>query len=342
MLSGQCWPAHPHPYRDELLTSWLVRIAHANGVKAQTFCDRVFGAHHQIWNRDMDRLAPEWLLAQMAKGSGCSMSRVKSTTLTGFEQVLFHANHASGQLRWILPLSIYHRKHRGFGLQCCPLCLAEDDEPYFRRAWRLALFTYCPKHQTMLLDRCPECDSTIEFHRIELGRPQQIDVDSLATCWQCGFDLRKATVEPVEKWDRMVFATWERALRFLARGWRCKSRFDYSRLDVLHQLCAIIVSMRLAPKLQGYICSLAHLSIHPLLRNRISFEQRCLAERHYVLGLAWWLMMVWPKRLIRAWKAKAVKYNVLLKDFDQAPEPFKKLLSSLNRRRKAHINTTAN
>ena len=140
----------------------------------------------------------------------------------------------------------------------------------------------------------------------------------------------------------MVFATWERSLRFLARGWRCKSRFDYSRLDVLHQLCAIIVSMRLAPKLQGYICSLAHLPIRPLLRDRISFEQRCLAERHYVLGLAWWLMMVWPKRLIRAWKAKAVKYNVLLKDFDQAPEPFKKLLSSLNRRRKAHINTTAN
>lgn len=336
MLSGHCWPAHPHPYRDELLTSWLVRIAHANGVKVQTFCDRVFGNKRQIWNRDMDRLAPEWLLQTLADGSARTLKRVKATTLTEFEHILFHENHLAGQLKWVLPLSIYHRKHRGYGLQYCPQCLAEDEEPYFRRAWRLALFTFCPKHQIMLLDRCPQCSSPIEFHRIELGRPQLVDVDTLATCWQCGFDLRKTVTEPVNKWDSMIFASWERALRLLARGGHCKSRFDYTRLDVLHQLCAIIVSMRLAPRLQGHICTLAHQPIHPFLRDRISFEQRSLTERHYVLGLAWWLMMSWPKRLIRAWKGNAIKYNVLLRDFESPPFMYFQmtmLIDNINRKR---------
>lgn len=329
MLTGQSWPAHPHPYRDELLTSWLVRIAHANGLKAQTFCERVFGAQHQIWNRDMDRLAPEWLLQTLANGSQRTLTRVKATTLTEFEHILFHENHSAGQLKWVLPLSIYHRKHEAYGLQFCPQCLSEDKEPYFRRAWRLALFTFCPKHQVMLLDRCPQCGGPIVFHRIELGHPQQVDAETLAICWQCGFDLRSATVESVDKWDHLAFASWERVLRLLARGGRCKSRFDYSRLDALHQLCAIIVSKRLAPKLQGYICSLTHQPVHLLSQNRISFEQRSLFERHYVLGLAWWLMQFWPKRLIKAWKMKVVKYNELVKDYDLQPDVYRKAINEI-------------
>jgi hypothetical protein len=50
------------------------------------------------------------------------------------------------------------------------------------------------------------------------------------------------------------------------------------------------------------------------------FEQHTLAERHHILGLAWWLLGEWPLRLEAAWKDKAVRYNVLEKDFSDAPE----------------------
>jgi hypothetical protein len=55
------WPVHPRPRKDELLLSWLQELARGNGQKLQAFCDCVFGTDHQIWNRDVDRLAPRWL-----------------------------------------------------------------------------------------------------------------------------------------------------------------------------------------------------------------------------------------------------------------------------------------
>ena len=42
-------------------------------------------------------------------------------------------------------------------LQFCPQCLAEDEEPYFRREWRLATTIVCARHGSRLLDRCPAC-----------------------------------------------------------------------------------------------------------------------------------------------------------------------------------------
>ncbi|WP_321150951.1 TniQ family protein [Aeromonas jandaei] len=75
--------------------------------------------------------------------------------------------------------------HQGFGMQYCPLCLGEDKEPYYRLSWRLAFYTFCPRHQTLLLDRCHACGAPVAFHRIEQGRPRRYDTPSLNECWKC-------------------------------------------------------------------------------------------------------------------------------------------------------------
>lgn len=43
----------------------------------------------------------------------------------------------------------------------CPCCLAEDNVPYWRRSWRLALTTTCQRHHRQFIDRCPGCDAVI-------------------------------------------------------------------------------------------------------------------------------------------------------------------------------------
>ncbi len=40
-------------------------------------------------------------------------------------------------------------------LQFCPQCPAEDEQPYFRREWRLATTIACARHGSRLLDRRP-------------------------------------------------------------------------------------------------------------------------------------------------------------------------------------------
>ncbi|WP_369124446.1 TniQ family protein, partial [Undibacterium sp. CCC2.1] len=64
---------------------------------------------------------------------------------------------------------MYHRKRNAYGLQFCPTCLAEDSVPYFRRRWRVAFYTVCNEHKTMLLDRCPKCGSSVAAHRLDIG-----------------------------------------------------------------------------------------------------------------------------------------------------------------------------
>ena len=98
MLSGELWPAHPHPYPGECLSSWIVRTAHHNGLKLQTFSDLVFGKNNQIWNRDIDRLAPGFVLQTMSNRASISLKEANKTTLKLYINRLFPALKPSGNI----------------------------------------------------------------------------------------------------------------------------------------------------------------------------------------------------------------------------------------------------
>lgn len=102
-------PAHPKPYPDELLTSWLIRLAHANGLKVQTFYHLLF-PDYEIWNRDIDRHAPDWLIHALTEKTGCPIAQIHETTLDSLKGKLFEYNRISSQLAWISSLKANHRK----------------------------------------------------------------------------------------------------------------------------------------------------------------------------------------------------------------------------------------
>ncbi len=296
MLSGALWPAHPKPLPGECLSSWLVRCAHHNGLKVQTFCDRVFGKEHQVWNRDVDRLAPPWLLQVITAGTGASPHSTDNTTMKLFEGRLFEHRNRGGQLRWVLLLGQYHRLHQGFGMQYCPLCLGEDKEPYYRLSWRLAFYTFCPRHQTLLLDRCHACGAPVAFHRIELGRPGRYDTPSLDECWRC--QARLSGVQPLalERWHQGVFQRWERWLKAVDRQFVNSGRIDYGCMARLHEICRRIVSEHKFPALQRNLCRRSGQPVLSLTISRRPFEHRGIQERHYVLGLGWWLILKYVRQ----------------------------------------------
>lgn len=79
-----------------------------------------------------------------------------------------------GTHHWVNAIGIYHRSRRRHGLCFCPVCL--DERPFFRRQWRLAFWTVCPRHQVLLRDACPSCGGTVEPHR------QQYDLRLCSRC----------------------------------------------------------------------------------------------------------------------------------------------------------------
>jgi hypothetical protein len=59
----------------------------------------------------------------------------------------------------------------------------------------------------------------------------------------------------------------------------------------------------------------------PLLPvGRIGIEDLWRDTRHQVLTCALWVMEDLETRLKEAWLAKAVRYSLMLKDFEQAPQ----------------------
>lgn len=167
------WPIHVQPARDELLSSWLHRIALAHGLSPRRF-GASLGFEERTWSARLDNAAPDWLLEFLHTRTGLPVDRIAAMTI-GFEP-------------WY-PLALSMRWHphrsRATWLQFCPSCLAEDEQPYFRRRWRRATFIACPTHKIGLIDRCTACGSGIVSCDERAIVPQH-------RCAECGFDLRRA------------------------------------------------------------------------------------------------------------------------------------------------------
>lgn len=318
----ELWPCHPSPLPDELLSCWLLRIAHGHHLKIQTFCDQVFGKQNQLWNRDIDRLAPAWLLNRLSKQTGTSTLRVSSTTIASYQNLLFNKIRRSGIQQWVLPLDLWHRKHLGFGIQFCPYCLREDEEPYFRKQWRLALCTVCSIHKVKLYDRCPNCGIGIAFHRNDQGKYGSYLGNSIACCHECNFDLRKLNAEPLIFYSEPIQDLIYQCVEALGN----QSQLDLDFFNVLHHVCKLITATSNHNHFQEYLLTQINAPLIPLERGRICFEERDINERHHVLQLGMKVMIDPDLIILDAWRNKAIRYNLLKKDFDLMPIWYTKIL----------------
>jgi hypothetical protein len=330
MFTGKLWPVHPHPYQDELLSSWLVRIAHANGEKVQSFCNHEFGSRHQIWNRDIDRLAPEWLLTKLSEKTATPIERVRQTTLKRYEGVLFDHSSLSGIEKWITPLRIYHRTRKSHGLQFCPECLKEDKEPYFRTHGRIAFYTFCSKHNVMMHDRCPCCGEPVVFQRIELGKGnEETGQDKpLSTCFNCGFDLAKINPELASFWNDEVESNWRQLLAAIQL--KQLTKYQSEELVVLHQFVKLLSHEVTAEKLLAFTESKLNVNLKRPNPNLRYFEVHDVGIRFQIAQCAFWLMLNWPNNVRSAWLDGAVRYNLLLKDMKDIPEWYRIEVEQMN------------
>lgn len=251
-LTESLWPIRYKPLPDELLSSWLVRLAHGHGLKVQTFCNLIFGNKLQVWNRDIDRLAPEWLIAELSSKTGASYQKAFKTTLQSYQGIIYHRPRQSGSLTWIQSLKLHHRKFEGFGLQFCPKCLASDIDPYFRKSWRIAFNTTCPIHQCMLHDRCPHCGHGVAFHRSDMKHVEYITAVSLLECHYCGFDLSQTPLRPTSYFDNGI----RKSIRGLATRLTSSilNQQDVENLMVMHHLSKLMLSRSSTARLYSHLC----------------------------------------------------------------------------------------
>ena len=318
----------------------MVRLAYAHDLKLRTFARLLFPDQGEVWYRDVDRLAPDWLVEKIAANAGLSVVKVMATTLRYYEGRLFRNYREASVLPWILPLMVSEWKRKGFGLQFCPACLAEDDVPYFRKRWRVAYYTWCPKHRTMLYDRCPKCGAAIAFHRRDLNSRSIDSVGSITQCWQCDFDLRLATVSPPVLYEPSASAAFEVALLRLEHRGRCIKPRGVRYYNLLHQLCHLICTRYRHVTLGRFASETIGAPNVPLANIR-TFEARTLDARHHVAQLGFWFMADLEARLTSAWNAGAITQSALIRDFDDRPKKFDEIIAHFSDWRKRPPQTRA-
>lgn len=213
------------PEDDELLSSWLARVALAHGVTVDELISSLLpkGKLYLWMTKDIDlgfgradilvNTKRTALLDALSKRCAASSDTVNKTTLDEFDGRLYRRLYISRLYSWITPNDLRRERYipgyvRRFGVQACPQCLAQDNTPYFRRRWRFGFVTTCPIHESLLIDRCPACGASIKFHE-SVSAPEAAS-GMMTVCYECGFDLknveaqRRADSDVVEFQEHLV------------------------------------------------------------------------------------------------------------------------------------------
>lgn len=300
---SEIWPIHPHPKCDELLSSWMIRIAQANRSKIHTFYACQLGRNREIWTRDIDYCPPDWLVKELSVRTGCTEKTIEQMTLRSFETMAFENFNKSGHTHFILPLGVFHRTRHRFGQQYCAECLMTDQSAYFRRSWRLAFNTVCSKHKILLQDRCGNCLQPIVPHRVDMySRSSFPVIGSMRRCSYCGCEYggsaRRASIDELE-----MQLTFDRIIESGFANLNCET-VVYSHL-YFEGIWCLISAMKKFQKPESFI--------------KKRFEYLNLEERLKFLLPTFKLLNEWPETFLKFCANKKAPYSAFNLNVSKIP-----------------------
>jgi len=190
---GQGWPGVVAPAPGELLSSWLHRLAMANGIPPQYF-GRVLDVAVGDWSAKLDRDLPGRILKLLVERTRLPAEDIDGLTLISDPLARLRLRQITGSVDARTSTARVNR------LQYCPACLEEDRAPFFRRGWSLATRVSCFRHGCRLRDHCPACGGGIAPARQSRLLPQHF-------CVWCDADLRKPTLPAeydVQRLERLI------------------------------------------------------------------------------------------------------------------------------------------
>ncbi len=324
-LTGRVWPVHFKPQEDELLSSWLTRLALAHGQTAASFFNQTWPGRYLL-ARDLDLWNDPTTFELLARKTNTPTARAFAASLASYDGWLFEDRPRQSHAPWVLARHLNVRPQRWCGLQFCPWCLAADKEPYFRRHWRLALMVLCPIHRVLLLDRCQVCGACICYERQTARELGDAEGWTLTQCYKCNADLRdsaadryRARVDATELEFQVLLATT------LSRGWIeiPQNGVVYSHLffSGLHQMMSKLIYGRRASSLKAALWQsyAIDLPIDFLSDKSVFLERLNVAQRRALLQAANRLLQGWPDNFIEFCRANQLASHFLIGDRKRLP-----------------------
>ena len=264
------------------------------------FCGSVW-RHPTFWNRDIDKGIYVDVLEVLIDKTATPLARVHNTTFWGYRGFPAWELYGNGLSPWVLSIGLRNgRRHRPW-LQYCPYCLQEDDDPYFRRHWRLTFVTVCPQHHCRLLDRCVACTAPCNIYQVSS------EADALTRCYSCQFDAPRARAPRLDN-----TAGRHRLVQFqtLLVDALHQGQFGLSRSDsvsteefltVLRHLGRLLITRKRAQELRrGFCGNMGEPYFEPFFPSSQgrAIEVLSVADRFPLMLLLGWWLDDWPDQFI--------------------------------------------
>jgi hypothetical protein len=284
-------PLFSLPKKDELFTSWVVRLAHDHHVKAFTFTNFVF-QDREFWKIDKDRSATDSNIKAIYARTHIDMTVITNTTLKSYEGKI-SPNITHDRFRsWIMHQVRLRGEISANYILYCPSCLKKDETPYFRKKWRLGFSFCCIDCSVLLHDCCPRCNKPALFHRHSFGLSKSLGY-TMKYCYSCHFDLSSSEVKGAKRVD---IENQTYLYDLLDRGFN--SQFNYSHLyfDGLLHLCQLLISKQnreFNTALSNERDELLHVN-----KRTGDFCSLSLEDRTKIINAVVWIFQDWPNRFI--------------------------------------------
>jgi hypothetical protein len=158
------WPYRPQRLRDELLSSWLCRVAQGLAAPPKRFAQDAIGAQLV----DVDRTIGDAALDRLAFLSGQSAAHLLDATLRPDIKPL--ATESRPRVHQAVALYgdlILQRRRGGQCIgpitQYCPVCRADSRTADLRRGWRFSFEVACWDDGCLLFDSCWKCGAAVNL-----------------------------------------------------------------------------------------------------------------------------------------------------------------------------------
>jgi hypothetical protein len=262
-----------------------------------------------ILMHDVDRHAPPGVVEELAIRTGISVGDILGMILPSVEGCLLEGiPPGSGWVQWILAISL--RGRASHGIQYCPECLAEDDEPHWRLAWRLAFVTTCSRHRRVLKDACSFCGKAPNPLALLKGQRPSTEPAPVTCCRWCGEDFRNQdnglSGSECPSVEVINFEIW--LLKVLEGRWADLHGHGLIHsvpfFRGLHLVLTMLTSKGQPGRLRHVVRDRVDVACPELLfqtRARgMIFERQPVDLRHNLMVMAAWLLDKWPHRFITA------------------------------------------
>jgi hypothetical protein len=277
------WNNIPEPYQDELLSSWLTRIAHSYHISLRELLSKHF-SEYSLYYRDIDLTHLNMpIINKLSYLTQISTNQLYNMQVLTLEGVIQESIQVETRNKWVITSSgnTNLKIRQSMCLRICPLCLKEKS--YYPKTSKLLFINACKKHHIQLIDSCQNCSSPIL--PMKTSAPKKI-----YQCFRCGYDLQKSmvTIACMEEINTTTFLLNSIQREFLLHKGKYISTLDY--FTVLYLICKNL--HRNFPKDQVFILNkkikkLTKLKSPYLLYQPIPYLIQIISLAHHLLFEEW-------------------------------------------------------